>query len=95
MSTNNDHQGTEKPQREILRYFLLGGRLTVQKALRKFGTTELRKIVSRLKRKGFDISSYWTTELSSDGRVCRIKTYYWGFNKVATSDRFKGLKNNI
>ena len=81
MSTNNDHQGTEKPQREILRYFLLGGRLTVQKAFRKFGTTELRKIVSRLKRKGFDISSYWTTELSGDGRVCRIKTYYWASTK--------------
>lgn len=30
------------PQREILAYLLAGGRLTVQKAIQMFDTTELR-----------------------------------------------------
>lgn len=76
MSTNNDHQGTEKPQREILRYFLLGGRLTVQKAFRKFGTTELRKIVSRLKRKGYSIGSKRCYDFTNTGRRVQFNEYF-------------------
>lgn len=79
-----------KPQTQILAYLRGGDRLTVKRAWKMFGTTELRKVVSRLKRKGFDISSYWTTELSSDGRVCRIKTYYCSVDKVPISDILKG-----
>lgn len=43
------------PQREILAYLLAGGRLTVQKAIQMFDTTELRRIVSRLKDRGFPV----------------------------------------
>jgi hypothetical protein len=51
------------PQREILAYLLAGGRLTVQKASRLFETTELRKIVSRLRRLGQPTRTSSTTTL--------------------------------
>lgn len=43
------------PQREILAYLLKGGRLTVKTAWKKFGTSEFRRIVSRLKDRGFPV----------------------------------------
>lgn len=44
-------------QNEIAQYLWNGGTLSVLKALHLFHTTELRKIVSRLKRKGMNIVS--------------------------------------
>lgn len=43
------------PKADILAYFRGGGRLTVNRALFLFHTTELRKVVSRLRREGHDI----------------------------------------
>ena len=47
------------PQRQIAAYFRKGGRLTVKRAWDMFGTTELRRIVSRLRKGGMDIVSRW------------------------------------
>lgn len=63
------------PQRQILAYFIGGGSLTVKKAWQLFGTTELRKVVSRLKDKGYPISSEWITDTSARGVTNRIKLY--------------------
>lgn len=64
------------PQNKILAYFKEGGRLTVNKALYMFSTTELRKIVSRLRRAGHRIGSQWRSDKASDGRNVRYKEYY-------------------
>lgn len=47
----------DKAQQEIEAFFNAGGVLTVQKAFWKFHTTELRKVVCRLKNKGLNIIS--------------------------------------
>lgn len=39
MANSSNNQDVENPQKDILLYLLLGGRLTVQKAFREFGTT--------------------------------------------------------
>ena len=66
---------TMAPQNAILAHLLGGGRLTVNKALAMFRTTELRKVVSRLKRAGHDIRSVWRDDVA-DGRKVRFKEYY-------------------
>ena len=40
------------PQNKILAYLKAGGRLTVRKAERLYHTTELRRIISRLRKNG-------------------------------------------
>lgn len=65
-----------KPQRDILAYFLGGGRLTVQRAFLMFHTTELRKIVSRLRKSGHDIRSKQMSDTTVDGRPVTFKEYY-------------------
>lgn len=66
-----------KPQACILAYFIRGGTLTVQKTFRMFRTTELRKIVTRLKRKGYIIVGDWCYSHDADrGRVVRYKEYH-------------------
>lgn len=65
-----------KPQRDILAYFQQGGKLTVQRALLMFHTTELRKIVSRLRKSGHDIRSKQMSDTTSDGRHVTFKEYY-------------------
>lgn len=43
---------TYEPQSKILAYLKAGGRLTVRKAERLYHTTELRRIISRLRKNG-------------------------------------------
>lgn len=64
------------PQREILAYLLAGGRLTVQKASRLFETTELRKIVSRLRRRGQPIEDVMHYDTTRTGRRVQFKEYF-------------------
>lgn len=64
------------PQREILAYFLGGGKLTVQKAIRMFETTELRRIVSRLKDRGFPVVAETQYDTTKTGRRVRFNEYY-------------------
>lgn len=73
------------PQREILAYLLKGGRLTVQKAWRMFSTTELRRIVSRLKQKGHPIVDEWKYSETNDGRRVKFKEYYMAQSEVKAS----------
>lgn len=63
-------------QKDILTYLKQGGRLTVKTAIMMFSTTELRKIVSRLRELGHRIGSTWRTDKAADGREVRFKEYY-------------------
>ena len=65
-----------KVQHDILAAFERGERLTVQKAFRLFHTTELRKVVSRLRRRGYDIRSNRKTSETEDGRAVTYNEYY-------------------
>lgn len=65
-----------KVQHDILAAFQRGERLTVQKAFRLFHTTELRKIVSRLRRRGYDIRSNVKSDETADGRKVRFNEYF-------------------
>jgi hypothetical protein len=66
------------PQREILAYLMAGGRLTVQKASRLFETTELRKIVSRLRRRGQPIEDVMHYDTTRTGRRVWFNEYRMG-----------------
>lgn len=50
----NDDNSTLS-QYKVLKAYIAGQKLTVQKCFREFGTTELRKINCRLREKGWDI----------------------------------------
>lgn len=65
-----------KVQHEILFALLAGERLTVQKAFRLFHTTELRKIVSRLRRRGYDIRSERKYRETEDNRRVTYNEYF-------------------
>ena len=65
-----------KVQYEILFALMSGERLSVQKVFRLFHTTELRKVVSRLRRRGHDIRSEKRTGLTYDGRTVTYNEYY-------------------
>ena len=67
----------EQPQNMILAHLQKGGKLTVNSALSLFRTTELRKVVSRLKRKGHDIRARWVFNTATpDGRPTPHKEYF-------------------
>lgn len=72
--THNDMG--RKPQREVLAYFMKGGHLTVQTAIRMFETTELRRIVSRLKQRGHAITSVRRYETTKTGRRVVFHEYF-------------------
>lgn len=67
---------TRNPQREVLAYFMKGGHLTVQAAIRMFDTTELRRIVSRLKHSGHAITSVRRYGTTKTGRRVVFHEYY-------------------
>lgn len=58
-------------QEGIKKCFEMGGKLTVQQAFSRFHTTELRKIVSRLKRAGYNIADEW-----KERNGVRFKEYF-------------------
>lgn len=63
-----------KPQQQILAWLLQGGLLSVQEAFRLFHTTELRKVIDRLRKRGYEIITCWESG-SRDGRTIRYKRY--------------------
>lgn len=65
------------PQNEILSYLCKGGRLTVRKAERLFHTTELRRVVSRLRKRGYMIGDKCLSDKTEDGRIVYFKEYYF------------------
>lgn len=64
------------PQTQILAYLMKGGRLTVRKAEHLFHTTELRCIVSRLRKRGYPICSDKRSAVTEDGRPTQFNEYY-------------------
>lgn len=50
--------------------------LTVRECIRKLKTTELRKIVSTLNRKGFNVSFVWESGENSFGEPIHYKRYF-------------------
>lgn len=66
----------DAPQRAVLGSLKRGERLTVQKAYRLFHTTELRKIISRLRRVGHIICAKKIHDHSADGRAVTYNEYY-------------------
>ena len=63
-----------KPQQQILAWLLQGGSLSVQEAFRRFHTTELRKVIDRLRKRGYEIITRWE-DGTRDGRTIRYKRY--------------------
>lgn len=63
-----------KPQQQILAWLLQGGSLSVQEAFRRFHTTELRKVIDRLRKRGYEIITRWE-DGTRDGRPIRYKRY--------------------
>lgn len=57
-----ESEESERKQAAILAYMQKGKSLTVLQALKQFHTTELRKIICRLRNKGHVIESYWHEE---------------------------------
>lgn len=60
---------------QVKSYLINGGALTVKTCWVKFGTTELRKIVSRLRKDGLNIEDKILTDTLPDGREVRFKEY--------------------
>lgn len=53
-----------------------GGKLTVRKAERLYHTTELRRIISRLRKMGYSICSNRQKAVTEDGRPTQFNEYY-------------------
>lgn len=60
---------------KVTAYLLNGGALTVKSCWAKFGTTEMRKIASRLRERGHKVVTKELTEMSNDGRTLRFNEY--------------------
>ena len=58
-------------QEGIKKCFEMGGRLTVQAAFYRFHTTELRRIISRLRKAGMKIIDEW-----KEANGVRFKEYF-------------------
>lgn len=74
---------THDPQSKILAYLKAGGKLTVRKAERLYHTTELRRIISRLRKMGYSICPNKQKAVTEDGRQTRFNEYY--MSQVADS----------
>ena len=65
-----------KSGKYIKGYLKAGGRLTVRKAERLYHTTELRRIISRLRKMGYSICSNKQKAVTEDGRPTQFNEYY-------------------
>lgn len=75
-SGNTSKAMKHDPQNKILAYLKAGGRLTVRKAERLYHTTELRRIISRLRKMGYSICSNKQRAVTEDGRPTQFNEYY-------------------
>lgn len=67
-----------EPQKRIKSALLSGIRMTTAQGNRIGQTVDSRKIMSRLKKQGLPIRSYWNIRKDDSGRtVARYKTYYY------------------
>ena len=72
----------DAPQKAILDSLQRGERLTVQKAYHRFHTTELRKVISRLRKFGYTICANRITDRSADGRTITYNEYYMPYENA-------------
>lgn len=61
---------------KVLDYLAENKSITVQECIKKIGTTELRKIISNLKEKGFIICDIWEKGVNRYGDSTRYKRYF-------------------
>lgn len=60
---------------KVTAYLLNGGTLTVKSCWMMFGTTEMRKIASRLRKRGHKVATREVTGTANDGREVRFNEY--------------------
>lgn len=60
---------------KVTAYLLNGGTLTVKSCWMMFGTTEMRKIASRLRKRGHKVATREVTDTANDGREVRFNEY--------------------
>lgn len=64
-SQRRDHEGKfsprcdGEPQKNVKRHLEAGLSITVQQCLKLYHTTELRRIISRLRKRGMNIEASW------------------------------------
>jgi hypothetical protein len=63
------------PLNQVKAYLLNGGALTVKSCWQLFGTTEMRKIASRLRQQGHNIVTTRLTDILPDGRSVQFNEY--------------------
>jgi hypothetical protein len=68
---------SDNPQAQIAAWFLAGNSLTVVSCRELFHTTELRRVVSRLKKCGYNITGI----MSKDNQGHAFKQYFMGNKK--------------
>lgn len=61
--------------RSVTNYLLQGGALTVKTCWVKFGTTEMRKIASRLRKRGHNVVTRQLTDILPNGREVKFNEY--------------------
>ena len=61
----------------VLEYLLKNKHLTVRECEKKVGPTELRKIVSDLRRSGHKIEGVWENGFDREGNKTRYKRYFY------------------
>ena len=62
-------------QGRIYEYLKNGNTLTVRECIDKFGTTELRRVISRLSKAGVKTKSWYEDGYTHTGDPCRYKRY--------------------
>ena len=60
----------------VIEYLRKHKSLTVSECRDKIGTTELRKVISNLKNKGYIIEGIWESGINRVGVTTRYKRYY-------------------
>lgn len=60
----------------VVEYLRKNKSLTVVEAQRELGTTELRKIISTLRDRGYEIKDEWVEGTNRFGYATRFKRYY-------------------
>lgn len=69
--------------------------ITVREAMEVLGTTELRKIMSDFKEKGYRVFSVWEEGENRYGNTVRYKRYFAYRNKEAQGNFFQRLAGCI
>ena len=60
----------------ILNHFESGEKLTVKDCMRLYGTCDLRKYMTLLKRKGYENQDFWEESINRHGDTVKFKVYY-------------------